>query len=142
MFNLKLSSGYDIFSAFLRKWRLSIHLYIWLPKLTSLFNTFNCNEWKALTSSFQFEFYIMFNTNVWLHSKDSKNFFKIFSSSMYASFTVTSDGVADLSQLSRLATKRMQLISLSQSCTSVALALMSPHKKNQASSDKEKVCGR
>lgn len=75
-------------------------------------------------------------------SISSKNLFKNFSSSMYASFTVTSDGVADVIQLSRLATKRIQLISLSQSCTSAALALMQPHKKNQASSDKEKVCGR
>jgi hypothetical protein len=75
-------------------------------------------------------------------SISSKNLFKVFSSSMYASFTVTSDGVADVIQLSRLATKRIQLISSSQSCTSVVLALMYPHKKNQESSEKEKVYGR
>jgi hypothetical protein len=100
----------------------------------------------AVTIAFQFEFLTKISGCTMRTHTDlsisSKFLFKVFSSSMYTSFTVTSDGVADVIQLSRLATKRMQVISSLQSFTSVALALMYPHKKNQESSDKEKVYGR
>jgi hypothetical protein len=67
--------------------------YFWLQQMKS--------KDSEVISSFQFEFYITFNTNVWLCSGDlhtvlrisSQQVLKVSSSSLHTQFTATSSGV-------------------------------------------------